>query len=241
MADIAGPSRRSLGRADRAAVAAAVGQRAVRQRRRGRDAARAGDSVHRAEPGLQLSRPARQPGELPRQRAAADAAVPARGTRRGDRSRLRQGDRPADGGGGAFQCRADARHDGDVQRLVRPHAGAAARRDRSGGRAEAPALDRLDPHRARPGRADPRLYQVGRSAGLGRGGARSRCCVPTGWRVRRRWGRCISISTPACRRRRSPIRCRRSMRRDSCRRSRPRLRRSRWRRRWRCCARRSSR
>ena len=77
----------------------------------------------------------------------------------------------ADGRRGALQCRADARDDGDVQRLVRPHAGAGARRDRSGGCAEAPAVDRLDPHRARSGRADPRLHQVGRSARLGRGGA----------------------------------------------------------------------
>ena len=67
---------------------------------------------------------------------------------------------------GAFQCRADARHDGDVQRLVRPHAGAGAGRHRPGRCGQAPALDRLDPHRARPGRAGAQLHQVGRSAGL---------------------------------------------------------------------------
>ena len=123
-------------------------------------------------PGASYRGSARQPGELPGQRAAADAAVPARGARRRHRSRLRQGDRPADGRRGALQCRADACDDGRVQRLVRPHAGAVARRDRPGGCAEAAAVDRLDPYRARPGRADPPLHQVGRSARLGRGGAR---------------------------------------------------------------------
>ena len=53
-----------------------------------------------------------------------------------------------------------------VQRLVRPHAHAGAGRHRPGGRAEAPAVDRLDPHRARPGRAGAALHQVGRPAGL---------------------------------------------------------------------------
>ena len=79
------------------------------------------------------------PGQLSRQFGAADAALPARGERGRDRARLRQGDRPRDGGGGAFQCRADARHHGDLQRLVRPHAGARARRDRAGRRGQAPA------------------------------------------------------------------------------------------------------
>ena len=37
-----------------------------------------------------------------------------------------------------------------------------------------PALDRLDPHRARPGRAGARLHQMGRSARLSCRGARSR-------------------------------------------------------------------
>ena len=46
--------------------------------------------------------------------------------------------------------------------------------------AQAPALDRLDPHRARPGRARARLHQMGRPAGLARGGARSACCAPPG-------------------------------------------------------------
>ena len=57
--------------------------------------------------------------------------------------------------------------------MVRPHAGAAARRDRPGRCRQAPAVDRLDPHRARPGRAHSRLHQMGRPAGLAGGGARS--------------------------------------------------------------------
>ena len=54
--------------------------------------------------------------------------------RRRHRARLRQGHRQADGRRGARQCRPDARHHGHVQRLVRPHADAGARRDRSGRR-----------------------------------------------------------------------------------------------------------
>ena len=135
-------------------------------------------SLHRAQSGRELSRPARQPRQLSRQRAAADAALPARGERGRDRARLRQGHRQGDGGGGAFQCRADARHDGDLQRLVRPHAGARARRHRSGRRGQAPAVDRLDPHRARPGRAGARLHQMGRPAGLARARRAKRCCAP---------------------------------------------------------------
>ena len=64
-------------------------------------------------------------------------------------------------------------HDGDLQRLVRPRADADARRHRPVGRGQAPALDRLDPHRLRPGRAGARLHQVGQPAGLGRRGLRS--------------------------------------------------------------------
>ncbi len=138
----------------------------LRQRRGRRHAARAGDSLHRAQSRRELSRPARLDRELPRQRDAADAALPARGERGRDRARLRQGDRQGDGGGGAFQCRAVPRHHGDLQRLVRPHADRRARRHRPGRCRQAPALDRLDPHRARPGRDRARLHQVGRSAGL---------------------------------------------------------------------------
>ncbi len=39
--------------------------------------------------------------------------------------------------------------------------------------AQAAAVDRLDPHRPGPGRAGPQLHQMGRPAGLGRGGGRS--------------------------------------------------------------------
>ena len=45
-------------------------------------------------------------------RAAADAALPARGAGGRDRAWLRQGDRPGDGGGRAFQCRPVPRHHG---------------------------------------------------------------------------------------------------------------------------------
>ena len=102
--------------------------------------------------------------------------------------------------GGAFQRRPVPRHHGDLQRLVRPHADADARRHRSGRCHEAPAVDRLDPHRRRPGRAHPQLHQVGRPAGLGRRRPRSRCCAPTGWRTPRRAARPTSTSTPRCRR-----------------------------------------
>jgi hypothetical protein len=51
-----------------------------------------------------------------------------------------------DGRRGAFQCGADACHDGGIQRLVRPRAAASPRRHRTGGCSKAAALDRLDPH-----------------------------------------------------------------------------------------------
>ena len=89
-----------------------------------------------------------------------------------DRARLRQGDRRADGLRAAQQCRAAARHDEPVQRLVRPRADDRARRHRAGRCREAPAVDRLDPYFARPGRADPLLHQVGRPADLGAGAGR---------------------------------------------------------------------
>ena len=153
----------------RAASGPVQHQRAgLRQRRRRRDAERARHSLHRAQSRRELSRPARLDRQLPRQRAAADAAVPARGGGGRDRARLRQGDRQGDGGGGAFQRRPVPRHHGDLQRLVRPHADPDPRRHRPGGCDEAPAVDRLDPHRRRPGRDHPQLHQVGRPAGVGR-------------------------------------------------------------------------
>ena len=103
-----------------------------------------------------------------------------------DRARLCQGHRADDGRGAAFERRPDARDDGDLQRVVRPRADAGARRDGPGRRREAPALDRLDPHGARPGRARARLHEVGRPAGVGRGGARGAAARRRRSRRRRR-------------------------------------------------------
>ena len=128
--------------------------------------------VPRAQSRRELPRPARQPRQLPRQPRPADAAVPARGERGRHRARLREGHRARDGRGAALERRPDARVDGDLQRVVRPRADAAARRDRPGRRGTAPAVDRLDPHRVRPGRAGARLHQVGQPAGVDPGGAR---------------------------------------------------------------------
>ena len=191
----------------------------LRQRRRRRDAARARHSLYRAQSRRELSRAARQHRQLPRQRAAADAALPARGSRGRDRARLRQGHRQGDGRRGALQRRPVPRHHGDLQRLVRPHADPDPRRHRPGRRDEAPAVDRLDPHRRRPGRDHPQLHQVGRPAGVGRRRPRSRCCAPIGWRTPRRAARSTSTSTPRCRRASCRRRCRRSTPSATCRRS----------------------
>ena len=123
-----------------------------------RHAARARHSLHRAESGRELSRPARQPRQLSRQCAPQmllclheeSAVAIAHGYAKVTGTR--------DGGGGAFQRRADARHHGDLQRLVRPHAGARCS--------------------ARPGRSTPP------SAGRGSTGStpratRARWCAPT--------------------------------------------------------------
>ena len=72
-----------------------------------------------------------------------------------------------------------------------------ARRHRPGRRRQAPAVDRLDPHRARPGRARARLHQVGRPAGLAGGGARGAAARASGSPTRRRRARSTSISTPS--------------------------------------------
>ena len=174
MAPKSSPPRKDpdVHKVERLEVPYSTNARGIRQRRRRRDAARARHSLYRAQSRRELPRPARQHRQLPRQRAAADAAVPARGGSGRDRARLRQGHRQADGGGGALQRRPDARHDGDLQRLVRPHAGPDPRRHRPGRRHEAPSVDRLDPHRRRPGRDHPQLHQVGRPAGVGRRRAR---------------------------------------------------------------------
>ena len=102
----------------------------------------------------------------------AAPAVPARGGRRCHRPWLRQGDRSRHGGRRPFQRRPVPRHHGHVQCLVRSHAGAGDRRHRPGRCRQAPAVDRLDPHRPRPGRHRARLHQMGRPAGQRRGGAR---------------------------------------------------------------------
>ncbi len=156
--------------ADEKPVAAPAHQLLGERRDRG-DPARARRAVHRARPRGELPGPARQPRQLPRQRAPADARLPARGAHGGDRARLLPRVRADDGRRPPCERRPDARRDVDLQRLVRPRAGARARRDRPGGRDEAPALDRLDPHRARPGRARARLHQMGRPALVCRRGA----------------------------------------------------------------------
>ena len=165
--------RRSRGRRPRAPDAGRRQCARFRQRRDRRCAAFPRHSLYRAHPGRELSRPARQHRQLSRQFLAADAALPARGSRRRHRPRLCKSHRQGHGRGGAFQCRAAARLHGDVQRLVRPHADARPRRHRPGRCGQAPAVDRLDPHRARPGRAGARIHQMGRPAGLARRRARS--------------------------------------------------------------------
>ncbi len=62
-------------------------------------------------------------------------------------------------------------HD-DLQRLVRPHAGADPWCDRAVGRRQAASLDRLDPYGVRSGRARARLHQVGQPARVCAGGVR---------------------------------------------------------------------
>ena len=120
---------------------------------------------------------------------AADAALPARGKRGRDRARLCQGHRQGDGGGGAFQCRADARHHGDLQRLVRPHADGDARRHRAGRRGQAAALDRLDSHH-RATRARSCATTPNGTTSRPRPPPRAkRCCAPAGSPTPRRAGR----------------------------------------------------
>ena len=132
-------------------------------------------------------------------------------------------------------------HDGDLQRLVRSDAGAGAGRDRAGGCAEAAAVDRLDPHRAGPGRADPPYTKwddqpaspeaareaLLRACWLTQIGADGAGLCESG---RRHAGGAADGSAAA-------DRCR-AVRAGVCRRL---LRRSRLRRRWRCCGARSGR
>ena len=157
------PSLKEIDRPANLTTANAPGWGSRRGRRR---AARPQDSLYRAQSGRELSRHPQFHRQLSRQRDAADAALPARGGRGLHRPRLRQGHRQGHGGSGALQRRPVPRHDGGVQRLVRPFAGADPRRNRPGRRPQAASLDRLDPHRARSGRHRSRLHQVGRPAGL---------------------------------------------------------------------------
>ena len=112
-----------------------------------------------------------------------------------------------------------------------------ARRDRPGRCRAAPAVDRLDPHRARPGRAGPRLHQVGRPAGLAGRRARIDLSRAHGSRRPRRRARSTSTSTSPCRKRSStqplPAARRRAL---SAAASRPALARRRSRSSRRCCA-----
>ena len=141
---------------------------AVRRHRRSDQALRL--SAPHAQSGRELPRPARFAGQLRRQRAADDA-VPARGDRRADRARLRQGHRQADGGDPARPGGAAARLHGDLLRLYRPGADLHHRRHRPDGRSQAPAAHRLDPFRAGAGQRGPRLRQMGLPADLDRGRA----------------------------------------------------------------------
>ena len=166
---------------------------ALRQRLHRRPAARTGHRVHRADAGREFSRTARQPRQLPRQRAPRIAAVRARRTFDRARAWLRSRDRASARGRGARQRRPDARDHGDLQRLVRSHSDAHHRCRRPRRCRATPALGRLDSHRRRPGGVGARLHQVGRPAGIGRRragiglaraphrhdcAARPRVCVP---------------------------------------------------------------
>ena len=147
--------------------------RGLGQRCDGGHAARARDPLHRAHARRELSRPARQPRQPSRQHAAGAVALHPRGDGGRARARLCAGDRPAARGGAARERRADARDDGDLQRVVRPDPDAAPGRRRPARRDEAPPVGRLDPHVARSRRARARLHEVGRSARIGARRARS--------------------------------------------------------------------
>ena len=111
---------------------------------------------------------------------------------------------------------------GDVQRLVRPHADGGAWRDRPGRRRQAPAVDRLDSHRARPGRAGPRIHQMGRSAGFARRGARGHSARHLDRQYRPAGSGLYQFRRRSAGSKSQPSRCRRSMLPATCRRFRPR-------------------
>ena len=195
-------------RRDTAGRRSSESHRRVGQRCHRGAAARHGHSVRPAEPGLELPRVARQHRELPRQRAAADAALPARGARRRHRPWLRQGDRQAAARHRAQQCRADARVDGGLQRVVRSHAGDPDRRDGAGRRCQAPSVDRLDAHGARPGARWCAASSSGTTSPHRSTAAFESLLRATPDRARRRpRARCMSASTFRCRKR-SSRRCR---------------------------------
>ena len=158
----------------------------------------------RARPGRELPRPARQPRQLSRQPAAADAALPARGARGGDRARLRQGDR-AGRWRSVLHSNVGLMHatmaifNAWCDRVPMLMLGATGPVDAAKRR---PWIDWIHTA-ARPGCAGPPLHQVGRPARFdGRGAGvdparRTRSPTP------RRAGRSTSVSTPASRRRSS--------------------------------------
>ena len=117
---------------------------------------------------------ARQHRQPSRQRAAGHPVVCTRTIRW--RSRMAMPRPPASPWpASAQQCRAAARHDEPVQRLVRPRADDRARGDRPARCREAPSLDRLDPHLARSRRLHPLDHQVGRPAVIAAGAGESMC------------------------------------------------------------------
>ena len=163
------------------APAATPRQRVVRQRLRDR-CVRWRCRLHGAS-WFPTSTAPPQPGESPRQCAAADVAAPGRGARRGDRSRLRQGYSPAYPRG-ALQCWGLMHATMAVfNAWPRPHCRVSWARP-ARGCAEAPTVDPLDPYRARSGRAEFRDYtKWSASAGLGRGGTRVIAARLSGGRI----------------------------------------------------------
>ena len=186
---------------ERTTAAARFDRGQVRQRRDRRYAACSRYPLHRHQSRLELPRTARLPGQLSWQRTAAAAGLPARGVGGRYRARLRQGDGARNGRRGALQRRAVPRDDGGLQRVVRPHAVAVDRRHRASRCRKAPALDRLDPHRPRPGRDCAWLCEVGRPACVAGSCPRSRSAGRSGLRTRRRRGRLMSSSMRECRKR----------------------------------------
>ena len=159
-------------------------RRGLGQRRDRRSPARARVPYIALTPGASFRGAARQPRQLSRQHAARASAVRARRERGRARPWLCARDRAAACRRAACERRADACDDGDLQRVVRSDPDAAPGRRGPDRCRQAPAVGRLDPHDARSGRARARLYEVGRPAGIGGGGAQKRSCAPIGSRRR---------------------------------------------------------